>query len=385
MRFEFATASRIIFGPGTASEIFPIANGMGKRALIITGGSLERTQFLIDQLQKNKIECNTFSVHGEPTTTLIKTGIETARKAQSDFVISFGGGSVLDTGKAIAAMLTNPGELADYLEVIGQGKPLVFKAAPHIAIPTTSGTGAEVTRNSVLGVPEYKVKVSMRSQLMIPTVAIVDPVLTYTLPPSITAFTGLDALTQLIEAFVSIKSNPMTDGICREGITAAARSLQKAFENGSDANAREDMSLAALFGGLALANAGLGAVHGFAGPLGGMISAPHGAICAALLPFVMETNIRALQARKPESKALERYNVIAQILTKNPHAQAVEAVEWIRKLCNCLNIPSLGKLGLKKQDFPEVAAKSLKSSSMKGNPIELNADELAEILEKAFY
>ncbi len=385
MKFEFATASRIIFGPGTTSEVFPIAGRMGKCAFVVTGGSIERAQFLIDQLQENKIECITFSVQGEPTTEVIKAGTETARKAQSEFVISIGGGSVLDTGKAIAAMLTNPGELEDYLEVIGPGKPLIIKAAPHIAIPTTAGTGTEVTRNSVIGVTEHKVKVSMRSHLMIPSIAIVDSVLTHSMPPSITAFTGLDALTQLIEAFVSLKFNPMTDGICREGISAAGRSLQKAFENGSDANAREDMSLAALFGGLALANAGLGAVHGFAGPLGGMISAPHGAICAALLPFVMEINVRALQVRKPDSKALERYNIIAQILTKNSRAKSMDAVKWILQLCKSMQIPSLEKLGLKEQDFPETAAKSRKSSSMKGNPIELNDDELIEILKKAFY
>ncbi|MBN1973004.1 MAG: iron-containing alcohol dehydrogenase [Sedimentisphaerales bacterium] len=384
MKFEFATATRIIFGSGTASEAVPIASEMGKHACIVTGNSIERVRFLIEQLREKKIECVTFSVSGEPTTAIVKSGTEAARTNECDFVISIGGGSVLDTGKAIAAMLTNHGELEDYLEVVGKGKPLTNRAAPHIAIPTTAGTGAEVTRNAVLGVPEYQVKVSMRSQLMIPTIAIVDPMLTYSMPPYVTAYTGLDALTQLIEAFVSNKSNPMTDGICREGITADGRSLQKAYENGHDANAREDMSLAGLFGGLALANAGLGAVHGFAGPLGGMIPAPHGAICASLLPFVIETNVQALKARKPDSKSLERYNIIAQILTNNPNAQAADAVEWIKNLCTVLHIPSLEKLGLKKQAFAEVVSKAHKSSSMKGNPIELTDVELAEILEKAF-
>jgi alcohol dehydrogenase class IV len=385
MRFEFATANRIIFGSGTVSEISSIAAGMGKCACVITGSSSERASFLIEQLKERQIECVIFSVLGEPTTTIVNSGTETARKNKCDFVISIGGGSAIDTGKAIAAMLTNHGELEDYLEVVGKGKPLVNIATPHIAIPTTAGTGAEVTRNSVIGVPEKKVKVSMRSASMLPTVALVDPLLTHTMSPSVTAYTGMDALTQLIEAFVCIKSNPITDGICREGIKAVGRSLLKAYENGSDASAREDMSLAALFGGLALANAGLGAVHGFAGPLGGTLSAPHGAICAALLPFVIEINIRALQTRKPDLKVLERYKIIAQILSNNPRARAMDVLEWTRKLCTCLHIPSLKKFGLKKQDFPGTVTKAQKSSSMKGNPIVLEDIELTEILEKAFY
>jgi len=385
MKFEFATAARIIFGQGTISEVAENAKEMGKRACLVTGGSIERAKVLTEKLDRNKIEYVTFSVKGEPTTTIAKLGTDTARDNKCDYVISIGGGSVLDTGKAIAAMLTNTGDLEDYLEVVGRGKPLVNRAAPHIAIPTTAGTGAEVTKNSVLGVPEHQVKVSMRSTSMLPALAVIDPLLTYTMSPYVTAITGLDALTQLIEALVSIKSNPMTDGICLEGITAAGHSLQKAYENGSDENARRNMSLAGLFGGLALANAGLGAVHGFAGPLGGMISAPHGAICAALLPFVIEVNVRAMKARDPESKSLERYNIVAKILTNNKNAQAEQAIEWNRNLRKTMQIPSLKKLGLERKDIPIAAAKSRKSSSMKGNPIELTDEELAEILEKASY
>ena len=384
MRFEFATAARIIFGPGKVSEAVTIAPELGKCACLVTGSSIERAGFLIEQLDEKKIKFVTFSVTGEPTTIIAKAGIDMARKANCDFVISIGGGSVLDTGKAIAAMLTNHGELEDYLEVVGKGQPLVNKAAAHIAIPTTAGTGAEVTKNSVLGVPEKRVKVSMRSAFMIPSIAIIDPLLTYSMSPFVTAYTGLDALTQLIEAFVSIKSNPLTDGICMEGIAAAGLSLQKAYENGNDDKAREDMSLAGLFGGLVLANSGLGAVHGFAGPLGGMISVAHGAICASLLPFVMEINIQALQKREPDSRYLERYNTIAQILTNKSNAQATDAVEWLHNICSALQIPSLEKLGLKERDFPSAIDKAHKSSSMKGNPIQLTDDELYEILKKAF-
>ena len=299
MRFEFATATRIIFGGGTIQEVAPLAAGMGSRAFVVTGRTRQRAEPLLEQLNKQGIKCVTFNVPGEPTTTIAKAAVEQARQAKSDLVISIGGGSVLDTGKVIAAMLTNSGQLEDYLEVVGRGEPLTRSPAPHIAIPTTAGTGAEVTRNAVLGVPEHQVKVSMRSPFMLPRLAVVDPVLTYSMPPTVTAGTGLDALTQLMEVYVSNKANPLTDGICREGLKRAARSLRRAYENGSNRAAREDMAIASLFGGLGLANAKLGAVHGFAGPLGGMISAPHGVICARLLPFVCEANVRALQRRAP--------------------------------------------------------------------------------------
>ncbi|MHC4790689.1 MAG: iron-containing alcohol dehydrogenase [Planctomycetota bacterium] len=320
---------------------------------------------------------------GEPTKTTAKTAVEQARKAKSDLVISIGGGSAIDTAKVIAAMLTNSGELEDYLEVVGLGKPLTKKPVPHIAIPTTAGTGTEVTRNAVIRIPEHQVKVSMRSPLMPPRLAVVDPILTHSMPPSITASTGLDALTQLMEAYVSNKANPLTDGICIEGMKRAGRSLQQAYEDGTNCAAREDMALASLFSGLALANAKLGAVHGLAGPLGGMISAPHGVICARLLPHIMEANVKALQSRANSSPALDRYDEIAQILTGRVTAQAVDGVVWVQKLCGTLKVPSLTEFGFKEKDFQTIVAKSKKSSSMKGNPITLTDEELMEILKKS--
>ncbi|MHC4705153.1 MAG: iron-containing alcohol dehydrogenase, partial [Planctomycetota bacterium] len=329
MRFEFSTAARIIFGPGTIGEAASLSAEMGKRACVVTGRTNERAQSLLERLDRHSIEHITFNVPGEPTTTLAKAAAETARQAPTttlakaaaetarqadcDLVLSIGGGSVLDTGKVVAAMLTNTGELKDYLEVVGAGKPLARESVPHIAIPTTAGTGAEVTRNAVLTVPEHKVKVSMRSGLMLPRLAVVDPELTYLMPPSVTASTGLDALTQLIEVYVSNQANPLTDGICREGVIRAGRSLRRAYQDGSDHDAREDMATASLFGGLGLANAKLGAVHGFAGPLGGMFSAPHGVICARILPFVMEINVRALLGREPDSPALVRYDEVGRL------------------------------------------------------------------------
>jgi alcohol dehydrogenase class IV len=301
-----------------------------------------------------------------------------------DMVIGLGGGSVLDTGKAIAALMTNPAKITDYLEVVGKGQPLLNAPLPYIAIPTTAGTGTEVTRNAVIEAMEQNVKVSLRSPLMLPRVALIDPELTYDLPREITAGSGLDALTQCIEPFVSIKANPMTDAICREGIHHAARSLRRAYENGSDPEARQGMSLAALFGGLALANAGLGAVHGFAGPLGAMLHAPHGELCARLLPFVIGANLQALEARQPEHPAIQRYLQIAKILTGDDSAAAQDGIEWVSQIVSDLEIPKLSQHGMREEQFPEAVEKTLKSSSFKGNPIPLNTTELNEILEKAF-
>lgn len=381
MRFEFATATRIIFGPGTISEAASLSGDMGKRAFVVTGHTIERAAPLLERLDKQGTEYVTFNVSGEPTTTVATAAVQAARQAGCDLVISIGGGSVLDTGKVVAAMLTNRGRLEDYMEVVGAGNPLTLSSAAHIAIPTTAGTGAEVTRNAVLSVPEHRVKVSMRSPFMLPRLAVVDSVLTHSMPPSVTASTGLDAITQLLEVYVSGQANPLTDGICREGLLRAGRSLRRAYEDGNDHDAREDMAMASLFSGLGLANAKLGAVHGFAGPLGGMYSVPHGVICARLLPFVMEANVQALRQRNAALPALAKYDEAARLLTGSNSAKAADAVIWIRELCLALKVPSLARFGLKLQDFETIAAKAKKSSSMKGNPVELTDDELLNIIK----
>lgn len=377
--FEFATAHRIIFGAGKLSDLPKLIDANVKRLLLVRGQSSDAIPHVREMLAT--LDVTEFEVHGEPTIELICVGVETARNC--DMVIGVGGGSVLDTGKAIAVLVTNPGEAMDYLEVVGKGQPLVKAPLPYIAIPTTAGTGSEVTRNAVIEVTGQNVKVSLRSPLMLPQIALVDPTLTYNLPPAVTASTGLDALTQLIEPFVSIKANPMTDAICREGMYRAARSLRRAYENGTDEQAREDMSLASLFGGLALANAGLGAVHGFAGPLGGMLHAPHGALCARFLPLVMDANIKALETRQPEHPALKRYVEVAKILTGNEAATAYDGMTWVKQLVDDLKIPPLSEYGMNADKFPEAIEKTLKASSFKGNPIPLNEIELRDILEKA--
>jgi alcohol dehydrogenase class IV len=298
---------------------------------------------------------------------------------------------VIDTGKAVAALLTNGGDPLDYVEIIGKGQPLTEPSAPFIAIPTTAGTGSEVTRNAVLGSKgssqgsaEHHVKVSMRSLSMLPRVALVDPELTYGLPPHITATSGLDALTQLIEPFVSVKANPMIDAICRDGMQRVARSLRRAFEHGADLAAREDMALAALFSGMALANAGLGAVHGFAGPIGGMFEAPHGMLCAALLPAVMEVNEKAVRSRArvpPAADATDHGRDARATMQRFEEVRRI--VGDTGELVRTLDIPPLRRHGVKREDFAEIIKKAKASSSMKGNPLPLRDEELQEILERA--
>jgi alcohol dehydrogenase class IV len=383
MQFEFATAGRILFGAGTVRQAAPAAKEFGRRALLVTGRSPDRVQSLAKALNDASVSCTLFPVESEPTVEMIARGLEAARREECDFVVSFGGGSVIDAGKAIAALLTNPGELMDYLEVIGRGQPLRAASAPFIAIPTTAGTGSEVTRNAVLASHEHRVKVSLRSPQMLPRLAIVDPELTFSLPPTATARSGCDALSQLIEPYVSSRANPLTDGYCLEGLRRVGRSLRRAYHHGDDAPARTDMSLAALLGGLSLANAGLGIVHGFAGPIGGMFDAPHGALCAALLPFGMQANLRALRARNPQSEALSRYRVIAGILTGKPDAHPEDGVEWVRDLCCELQTPSLASYGVSLTDVPVLVEKAARASSTRGNPIELTPEEMSAMLVEA--
>ncbi len=384
MYFEFATATRIIFGRGTSQQVAPSARQMGRRALMVTGKSRANSDRIEAELTAAGVSSCRFEFVGEPTVDIVSRGVDFARAEKCDVVISIGGGSVIDAGKAIAGLMTNPGEVLDYLDVVGKGQALRNPAAPFIAVPTTAGTGSEVTRNAVLAVPARKVKVSLRSPYLLPHLAVVDPDLTLGLPPAVTARTGLDALTQLIEAYVCIRANPITDGFCLQGIPLVARSLRQAFHHGDDAAARTDMSLAALLSGLALANAGLGVIHGFAAPIGGRFDAPHGAVCAAILPHGMEINLRALRSRVPQSDALlRRYQDVARILSSNPAATAEDGIAWVQEIVRELEIPPLNAYGIGEKDVPILATEASKASSMKGNPLALTPDELTEVLTRS--
>lgn len=382
--FEFATSNRIIFGIGAVEKIPSFVKDFGNRALLVCGGGSVPIDRISGFLDDSGVSYEVFRVEDEPDIEVIESGISLARTSKCEFVISFGGGSVLDTGKAISALMTNQGDLMGYLEVIGGGKKIENPPAPMMAIPTTAGTGTEVTRNAVISSPEHHVKVSMRSPMMIPTVALVDPEVTLTMPPSVTASTGMDALTQVIEGYVSNKANPMTDALARDGILRGSRSLLQAYKNGNDLKARYDMSLTSLFGGLVLGNSGLGAVHGFAGPIGGMFQAPHGVICASLLPYVMKYNAIELSEFEGLQDVQSKYQDIAKWVTGEANARIEDGVQWIAMLAHQLHIPRLREIGIKKEDFERIIEKSKVSSSMQKNPIKLRESTLAKILEEAY-
>ena len=382
MDFTFATAGRIVFGPGSLEHLGQWVAEYGRRALVVTGNDVQRAQPVFDQTDSAGVAVDSLRVASEPTVDLVREGAERARRSGCEVVVGCGGGSAMDAAKAIAILATNPGDPLDYLEVIGQGRALPKPGLPVIAIPTTAGTGAEVTRNAVLASSGQRVKVSLRSAHILPRLALVDPLLTHSMPPDVTAASGLDALTQLIEAFTTRRTNPVTDGLCREGLRRAAASLLSAYHAG-DAESREGMALASLLSGLALANSGLGAVHGFAGPIGGRFSAPHGAVCAALLPHAMAVNLRATEGREPGCQALRRYREIAGLLTGRDRATATDGIEWISETCDELKIPRLGSYAIGVEAFPDLIEAAEGSSSMRGNPIRLEPAELQEILELA--
>jgi alcohol dehydrogenase class IV len=382
--FELSVPEKIIFGNGSFARLGQLASGFGNRALVVHGKSPERAHSVEELLAKSEVETRQYSVQNEPTIQDVAEGVEEARAEDIALIIGIGGGSVIDAAKAISGLTTNSGDVLEYLEVIGRGNALTKAGLPCVAIPTTAGTGAEVTKNAVIASPEHQIKVSLRSPFLLPRIALVDPELTYSLPSNVTIATGLDALTQLIEPFVSVRANPVTDGLCREGIPRVARSLVRAAQNGKDTDAREDMALASLFGGLALANAGLGIVHGFAGPIGGMFSAPHGLVCGILLPFAMEANIEALRQRAPGSMALSRYHEIGRLLTGSPRSIAADGLAWIKDISQKLNVPKLSSLGIPRESITDITAKTAKASSTKANPIELTLPELKAILEAAW-
>lgn len=370
--FSFATAGRISFGAGSRSQLAPAVCGLGSRPFVCTGSDPSRHEALIAGLP----DAVTFPISGEPTMDDVRAGAQAARDHRADVVVGIGGGAVLDAAKIVAALLTNGGDPLDYAEVIGAGRPLEIPCLPFVAVPTTAGTGSEVTANGVVTSVEHRVKVSLRSPSMLARVAIVDPELTLGCPPSVTAHAGLDALVQCIEPFVSTFANPLVDGFCREGIRRAASGLRRAYADGSDLDARTDVALCSLLSGLALANGKLGAAHGIAGPLGGRIGAPHGAITAAVMAAVCEFN-----TSHGDETTRRRYAEVADLLTGTPDAGALPA--WWRRTATEMGVPGLAALGLDRDGIDPTAEAAAKASSTRGNPVPVTAVDLAEILRRS--
>ncbi|HOZ56883.1 MAG TPA: iron-containing alcohol dehydrogenase [Nakamurella multipartita] len=378
--FEFATATRIVFGPGRAQELPALVAGWGERVVVLTGSRPDRHRALIDALP---MDAAIVTVSGEPTVGVAREAVAAAREHGAQAVVSLGGGSVIDLGKTVAMLLGNGGDPLDYLEVIGRGQPIGRPSVPFAAVPTTAGTGAEVTMNAVLASPEHGRKASVRARSMLPALAVVDPLLTVDCPPAVTAASGLDALTQCLEPLVSRNATPITDALAAQGLRHAAAGLRAAYADGTDVAARTEMALCSLLGGLSLANAKLGAVHGFAGVIGGLVPVAHGAICAALLAPVTEANVRALRERAADHPALAAYRQAAELLTGRSDATVEDGVEWIAATVRQLGITGLAAGGLDPALVDEVVDKTGSSSSTKGNPIDLTPAELQQALVAA--
>jgi alcohol dehydrogenase class IV len=383
MHFEFATAREIVFGAGAVRTLPERVRPHGASVLVVTGGDPARAASVLESMNEAGLAVTIWPTAGEPTIEDARAAVSEAHEERVEVIVGIGGGSAIDLAKAVAVLATNAGDPLDYLEMVGGGRPVVEAPLPTMAVPTTAGAGAEVTRNAVLLSREHGVKASLRSPLMLPRLALVDPELTLSLPPDVTAATGMDALAQLLEPYVSVRANPVSDAICLDGLPRVARSLARAWRDGRDLEARAEMSLAALYGGLALANAGLGAVHGFAAVLGGRFDAPHGAVCAALLPGVVRANAAALAERDRASPALGRYECAARVLTGRSDATPADLAEWLGELRETLQIPGLRAYGVDATDAAPIVAAAARASSMRTNPIVLTPDELHAVLESA--
>jgi len=383
VRFDLAIPADVRFGAGRVSEVPEALLGLGaSRVLVITGRTTSRADAVRSALREAGVPSIPFGVATEPSIERVRAAVELLTEAGCDAVLGYGGGSAIDVAKAAAVLATTGTDPREHLEVIGAGRPIERPGVPCVAVPTTAGTGSEVTRNSVLS--GGGVKASLRSPLMLPKVAMVDPDLLVGLPAPSIAASGMDALSQLIEPLLSRRANPFSDALARDGIRRSARSLRRGYEDGmEDAGVREDLALASLLSGMCLANSGLGAVHGIAAAAGARLNAPHGAVCAAVLAAAMEVNLRALRDRAPEHPAIERMAEVATLLTSQPDASPEDAIAWLQELTAVLSIPGLASYGLNDVEIEAVVTAAQKASSMRGNPIELNDTEVSEIVTRS--
>ncbi|HEV8292241.1 MAG TPA: iron-containing alcohol dehydrogenase [Tepidisphaeraceae bacterium] len=384
MSFEFNTPSRILFGRGQVKRLAELGPPFGAAALMVHGGNEERWQVQVVRkiLEEKQIQLTLVRQQGEPHVEQVDQIVAKARRCDCEFIIGIGGGSAIDAAKAVAGLLSNGGSALDYLEVVGKGRKFSRPSLPWIAIPTTAGTGAEATRNAVLTSGTFKA--SMRSEHLFPRLAIVDSELGLGIPQTIYASSGMDALCQLIESYTSTGANPMTDGLALRGIELAAPALVRAYGWPSDDDARDAMALAALLSGICLTNAGLGAVHGFAAPLGGHFPIPHGVICAALLPPVISANVAALRGERPEHPTLFRYATIGRLAAGQSDLSRDEAIAHLERFCLdllCqLSIPNFAEFMLNESHIEKMIPLARQSSSMKYNPVKLSDEALAGIL-----
>lgn len=389
MKFEHYSVPRIVFGAGRFAETGTIVSAWGRRALLVTHSGVSAQALaarLTAQLSAVGVASVCHTVSGEPEVSDVDAGLRAARTNDAEVVIGLGGGSAIDAAKAIAGVRANGGSVLDYMEVIGSGKKITRPALPWVAIPVTAGTGAEVTRNAVIGFKAKRFKASLRSELLLARVAIIDAELGVSVRPEVTARCGMDALTQCLEAYVSKGAQPFSDQVALDGLRRGARALRRACADGADLEARSEMALASLCGGVALTNAGLGAVHGFAAPMGAQFPIPHGTVCGVLLPHVMEANVRALR-RSGNGPVLDRYAEIGRALSGRDEPDrdgAIDAgVTVAHELVRDLRMPRLREYRVASADVENLVDDARKASSMRYNPVELDEATLAGILRAA--
>lgn len=377
--FNILTPGNIRFGRGQARSAAPWLAQYDAPVLLVHGATKNRAQFLLNELTALHLQVSTFAIANEPMLDDIERGVRLARERGVGAVVSLGGGAVIDAGKAIAALVPASGPAIDYLEVVGTGRILEASPLPFVAIPTTSGTGAEVTKNAVINVPQQQRKVSLRDDRMLPQLAIVDPALTDNAPRAVTLGSGLDALTQVIEPWLCTRATPFTDALCREAIPRGIAALKTLMEK-ECADSRDELAWVSLCGGLALANAGLGVVHGLAGPLGGLSDASHGALCGCLLPFGLELNESQVTNPALRQRFLDVRQWIAAGLGVSPDDAWQSLREWSQRS----GLGNLRDLGVPREALEPAALAASSSSSMKANPVTLESEQLLEMLEAAW-
>ncbi len=384
--FSFAATPQLHFGAGKISILPSLIKSFGKKILLITGVRSFDSSFgpkFLHQLESNDISLNRYTIDKEPTPSMIDLCIREFYSSRPDIVVAIGGGSVLDAGKAIAAMLPLNLPVKDYLEGVGTKTHPGIKI-PFIAVPTTSGTGSEATKNAVLSeTGERGYKKSLRHNNFVPNAAIIDPELTLSCSSSITASSGMDAFTQLLESYLSTTANPITDALAYEGLQRISKSLIKTFMNGDNLEARTGIALAAYLSGITLANAGLGLVHGFASSIGGYFEIPHGVICSSLMSATNKVTVKKLRMKKMNAEALTKYSCIGKMFSGEENKTEEYYIDFLLNTIETwtreMKIPTLSQGGVKKSDFERI----IEVTDNKNNPINLDRDEMIEVLEMA--
>jgi len=383
--FSFAKTPQIVFGAGTVSLLGKHTSLLGRNVLLVTGGASFENTLIQSNIEKSLNEADLhfirYVIQGEPSPEDVDSAVSVFKSKTIDVIVAVGGGSVMDAGKAISAMLKEKGSVKDFLEGVGTREPS-GKKIPFIAIPTTAGTGSEATKNAVISEQGIRgFKKSLRHDNYVPDLALVDPELTIECPQEITAASGMDAFTQLMESYLSTKANALTDALACSGIGCIANSLMKAYSNGNDPDARTRLSYAALLSGITLSNAGLGVVHGFAQPLGSLFPIPHGVVCGGLMGIVNTITVNKVRKSDPQSRFLRKYARIGKKFTEAKGKKDDYYIDLLLDIINQyiekMNIPRLSTYGVKKKDFEAI----IKATGMKNHPVVLTREELYEILK----